>query len=204
MIALTCTNCKKLLQIDDAFAGGVCRCMFCGTIQTVPSSRGRSASPNSAANAPKSAAPAKTLFQSSTHAPHAPHGGHIPPTATSGSGLDELAQIVASSGLAGTGLRCGHLRKAPPPAPPKSNAKLYIIAGSSILGVLIISVFLWLIFSKPDHPAGPAVPDTSGTAGPTDARRATDAASPNYMGLSLTGPSVIYLLDRGSGTLETF
>src|SRR6266480_2507538 len=149
MISLTCTNCKKLLQIDDAFAGGVCRCMFCGTIQTVPSSKGRAASPTSAASVPKAAAPAKTLFQSSTHAPHT---GHHPPTATSGSGLDELAQIVASSGLAGTGLRSGHLRKAPPPPPSKSNLKLYVIAASSILGVLIISLVLWLIFSKSEHP----------------------------------------------------
>ena len=38
MISLTCTSCKKVLQIDDAFAGGVCRCQHCGTIQTVPAS----------------------------------------------------------------------------------------------------------------------------------------------------------------------
>ena len=36
MIQINCTNCKALLQIDDAFAGGVCRCRHCGTIQTVP------------------------------------------------------------------------------------------------------------------------------------------------------------------------
>src|SRR5438477_631435 len=37
MISITCTNCKTLLTIDEAFAGGVCRCRHCGTIQTVPS-----------------------------------------------------------------------------------------------------------------------------------------------------------------------
>ena len=36
MIQINCTNCKALLLIDDAFAGGVCRCRHCGTIQTVP------------------------------------------------------------------------------------------------------------------------------------------------------------------------
>ena len=36
MISLPCTSCKKVLEIDDAFAGGVCRCQHCGTIQTVP------------------------------------------------------------------------------------------------------------------------------------------------------------------------
>ena len=38
MISLACTSCKQVLQIDDAFAGGVCRCQHCGTIQTVPAS----------------------------------------------------------------------------------------------------------------------------------------------------------------------
>lgn len=36
MIQLECSNCKAVLAIDDAFAGGVCRCQHCGTIQTVP------------------------------------------------------------------------------------------------------------------------------------------------------------------------
>ena len=45
MISLTCTSCKKVLQIDDAFAGGVCRCQYCGTIQTVPASLKRANRP---------------------------------------------------------------------------------------------------------------------------------------------------------------
>ncbi len=36
MISLPCTHCQKVLTIDEAFAGGVCRCQYCGTIQTVP------------------------------------------------------------------------------------------------------------------------------------------------------------------------
>ena len=39
MISITCTNCQTTLSIDDAFAGGVCRCQHCGTIQTVPSKK---------------------------------------------------------------------------------------------------------------------------------------------------------------------
>jgi hypothetical protein len=37
MIELTCTKCQTVLTLDDAFAGGVCRCKQCGAIQTVPS-----------------------------------------------------------------------------------------------------------------------------------------------------------------------
>lgn len=36
MIRILCASCKNVLTVDDAFAGGVCRCQFCGTIQTVP------------------------------------------------------------------------------------------------------------------------------------------------------------------------
>ena len=36
MIRLTCTSCREVMEIDDAFASGVCRCRGCGTIQTVP------------------------------------------------------------------------------------------------------------------------------------------------------------------------
>lgn len=36
MIRLSCSRCRHMLEIDAAFAGGVCRCQFCGTIQSVP------------------------------------------------------------------------------------------------------------------------------------------------------------------------
>ena len=82
MISLTCTKCNAELSIDDAFAGGVCRCQHCGTIQTVPK-RLRPGNPASP----------KAVFEkkpgSSKKQP--------PPDVGISSGLDELAQIVASS-----------------------------------------------------------------------------------------------------------
>ena len=57
MISLTCTSCKKVLEIDDAFAGGVCRCQHCGTIQTVPSALKKVIRPGSPG------VTAKTLYQ---------------------------------------------------------------------------------------------------------------------------------------------
>jgi hypothetical protein len=52
MIRLTCTHCQKVLSVDEAFAGGVCRCRHCGTIQTVPKGGGEAAPP-----------PAKALYR---------------------------------------------------------------------------------------------------------------------------------------------
>src|SRR2546425_1260902 len=65
MISLTCTSCKKVLEIDDAFAGGVCRCRHCGTIQTVPSTLKRGARPG----APVMPVTAKTLYQKKPGSP---------------------------------------------------------------------------------------------------------------------------------------
>jgi len=36
MIRLTCPGCDRRLEIDDGFAGGICRCYDCGTLMTVP------------------------------------------------------------------------------------------------------------------------------------------------------------------------
>lgn len=36
MISLACSTCSTTLNVDDGFAGGVCRCSKCGTVQTVP------------------------------------------------------------------------------------------------------------------------------------------------------------------------
>src|SRR5436309_1178295 len=116
MISLTCTNCREVLTIDDAFAGGVCRCQHCGTIQTVPSRLRGGATPK-----PTKVDPAtKTLYRRSGTAD----------SKNPGTGLDELAEVVASSGLlgSGSGLSSARLRGAAPASssstspPPRSLA----------------------------------------------------------------------------------
>jgi Tfp pilus assembly protein FimV len=86
MIRLNCTNCKAQLSIDDAFAGGVCRCQYCGTIQTVPKHL------KSAADSSGSVA-----LKTGTKPSKKSHGD---PNVSSG--LDALANAVAGSGLAAT------------------------------------------------------------------------------------------------------
>src|SRR5688572_7801345 len=108
MIRLTCTNCKSLLEMDDAFAGGACRCQHCGTIQTVPSHLKNQPAAEASHISPDvsvAARPSKTLYQKP------PAGQRI------GSGLDDLADIVASSGLSAGRLRT-ELATATTAAPP--------------------------------------------------------------------------------------
>jgi hypothetical protein len=99
MISLTCTSCKRSLEIDDAFAGGVCRCQYCGTIQTVPASLkqgGRPATPVG-----RSPGTQKTLYekQSAATARGATSTGvppEMPPTLAATPRASRAAQPVAA------------------------------------------------------------------------------------------------------------
>jgi hypothetical protein len=70
MIRIGCTYCKAVLTVDDAFAGGVCRCQHCGTIQVVPAYlKNSAAAPVSSAAAPVAAPAAATAPAVSTLPP---------------------------------------------------------------------------------------------------------------------------------------
>ena len=133
MISLACTSCKQVLQIDEAFAGGVCRCQHCGTIQTVPASLKRGV---------RSVAPtpgiAKTLYQKKPRPPGEAN--------RSGSGLEALAEGVgASSGLARSALRSrAAVPTAPPPPRPRRLLLLLIGAGVVIALLLVIIAIMAL------------------------------------------------------------
>jgi hypothetical protein len=214
MIQLSCTSCKQLLTIDDAFAGGVCRCQHCGTIQTVPANLKNGKGAKSAA-VPR---PAKTLFQTRTGTS----------TAT-GSSLDELADIVASSGLAGSGLSAttgrqpsaraaGERAAAKEPvavAPPRSNVLLkLIIVGGIVVAALLAAVVYLLITRNPGAggvaaPVSPQqAPQSTAAPGspppPESPAGSPAAASPNFCGIPITENRVVLLIDNGSGTHDPF
>jgi hypothetical protein len=126
VISLTCTSCQKVLEIDDAFAGGVCRCQYCGTIQTVPSRKAGAATAT------------KTLYQKKPRLPGQP-----------GTGLEDLAEaIVGSSGLARGALKTNRA-PAPniPPPPPKKNL-LPLFVGISALLLIVVGVLLVMLLHR--------------------------------------------------------
>ena len=77
MISLTCTSCKRGLEIDDAFAGGVCRCQYCGTIQTVPAGLKQGGRPSTPIG--KSPTVQKTLYQKQSAATRSATGTGVEP-----------------------------------------------------------------------------------------------------------------------------
>jgi hypothetical protein len=192
--------------MDDAFAGGVCRCKHCGTIQTVPSARG--------AVVPK---PAKPLYQSRSR---------NETSGPTGSGLEQLGEVISSSGL-----QSGRLHRSPSRVADHSatgvaldgdHGRIIMWVGAAVLG-LLIGVGAWLVVNvtygtTPADPAEPGVINpapagvtTSAPPAPTTVAPGRDTAppapattGPAFLGVPLTEEPVIFLLDRSKSSAETF
>jgi hypothetical protein len=177
MITLTCTQCHATLEMDEAFAGGACRCQHCGTIQTVPTHLKRKAMSGGAANT-------KTLHV---------HPTRPEPIAAPSSGLDELADIVASSGLTSRRLRHAPNRatvEAQVETKKKSLMMPLVIGG--VVVALLAGVGIWWATRGGTAASGPAKP------------QAAVVREPAFCGVKLDVPSVVYVIDRGDSTREHF
>ncbi len=191
MITITCTNCRASLTMDEAFAGGVCRCQHCGTIQTVPKSARDGGEASGLMGHAEGTS--KTLWRQKSTT-----------EATPGTGLDDLADVVASSGLAGSGLQSKRLRHSAPPTEEKKKKSGVLIGGIAGGVVALILLLVWLFAG-----GGTSTPaDGTGTAGPGQTggtQTPTAPAGPNFAGVKLDAAStVIFVLDRGSGTKNVF
>jgi hypothetical protein len=234
MISVICTQCRAQLEMDDAFAGGVCRCQYCGTIQTVPSLSKikRQSAPTAAPALTPAAAPAS---------PH-PQANDSPTGPTSG--LDALAEAVASSSGLGRGsLRSG--ASGPPAGPqgeytdsagagagaaappvdyarpsqqkrPVSMVVIGAVIGASLL-VALGGVFYSTRRTVSTGPAGGSgvpVPGPGGSGGNPvvpapgdggDGERVVIPTTAHFCGIDLKEePSVVYVLDRGTATADMF
>ena len=130
MISLTCTSCKKTLEIDDAFAGGVCRCQFCGTIQTVPASLKKGARPGTPGATPGKP---KTLYQKMT----APKSPPPPPLPAATAAKSDTPTTDASKAT----------RAAQPTAPPSTqDRKRTWMIGIAIgaAAAVLIGIIAWI------------------------------------------------------------
>lgn len=212
MIQINCTHCQALLQIDDAFAGGVCRCKHCGTIQTVPKHLKNSANGNPAADDEAEAAvgsSSKSLYQRK--------GGAAIDTG-SGTGLDDLAGIVASSGLSSSRLQKGASATRPAAAKPKPNDNKTLILLSVAGGVIALLLGVIIVMAVHDKSA-PTAADNGATAqndntqttgggnstkivgGGNNDVTPPKARVPSFLGQPLTEQSIVYLLDHGQASL---
>jgi hypothetical protein len=200
LIRIACTNCKTILLIDDAFAGGVCRCQHCGTIQTVPA---KARAGNGVASG-QAMGGSKSVFAQAPR-PESPMGA-----VGSGTGLDELASIVASSGLAGSGLSSRRLSRPAavlPPPPPRRRVSPLLLGGAAagLLILILLGVIAYLAMRPtPASPNAGNTLQTNVSGSPELSPSPPGIKQPNFCGTVLEGSSVVYVLDRGSGSKEIF
>src|SRR5688500_2857689 len=199
MISLTCTACQSKLSIDDAFAGGVCRCQHCGTIQTVPGKQRGGPGATRVGGRPQ-----KALYQQRARTEQGP-----------GTGLDELADAVAtSSGLSNrlTPSATVPPQRAEQPEPPKSPLAqprvLIGVGGGVILLLLVVIVWMATRDGSPPAPAGAnanvSAPVTLSTVDDGGSALPAPAGGPTFCGVKPDAPTVIYLLARRSATQSSF
>jgi hypothetical protein len=166
--------------MDDAFAGGACRCQHCGTIQTVPIKLKGSSKPSSASG--------KALYRNKAR------------DASAGTGLDDLADAVLSSGLSSSRLRRRTSRQ---------NFML-VFFGALTMVILVSAIVIYFAWRAPAQRQANSAPaaDSSSAAGASGAGENPTATAqpqaPNFCGVPLDGQTVIYVLDRGDSTRDVF
>ncbi|MEM1011013.1 MAG: hypothetical protein AAGI46_02190 [Planctomycetota bacterium] len=183
MIRLRCGNCSEILEVDDAFAGGVCRCKFCGTIQTVPTNAAELELAEGS-TAQGSAGKAKPLYRREEQTDNT-------------SGLDELADVVASSSGLSSGLNRAASRNKRPSrrgtsvsvqvpaakATKSSDSRLRIaIAAAALLAIVVVVLVITLL-------------------GGEDERLADETTGLSGIDLS---DSVSFVVDTGTASERTF
>jgi hypothetical protein len=193
MISISCTSCKTLLTIDEAFAGGVCRCQHCGTIQTVPAgAKGHDSGMTGGSISGQSLGGSKANV----------------PRQSTGTGLDDLADIVASSGLAGSGLSSRRLSRGAATgtateAPVARKKPVIAIAAGAGVAVLGFVLFLALRGGDSGNNAGNSA--TAALSANDDGTSvAENVRGPSFAGAAIEGNTVIYVLDHGSGSIDVF
>jgi hypothetical protein len=174
MIRISCTNCKTVLSIDDAFAGGVCRCQHCGTIQTVPSAARQAAQ---AVAAGQSIGGSKSLYQNN---------------AAAGTGLDDLVGAVVSSGLSSQ-----RLTKKSGSKLGRPNMMALVVAATVIVALLLVII---VILVSRNSGASTVPANSPANSGFSVAPIASNV--PNFCGVELKGDTIIYLLDCGGATKD--
>lgn len=104
VIELECPHCGDALELDAAFAGGVCRCSTCGTLMTVPADPSRdraetltrSERPDSPGGRPGSPGGRPDVPGGPVTRPDVPGGRRDTPVAVEDSSADDLAALAGA------------------------------------------------------------------------------------------------------------
>ena len=213
-IIVQCNHCQNILELDDGFRGGVCRCSQCGALLQVPKGQasegpqGRPATPGGAKRPERP--PMDTGLSRGQFDPRSGSQAGRPAVGeASGSGAFARSPLQTTSVASPTTTRSG-----PPTTRQqivsirKTNALLY--AGVTLLIVVVVTVIVVLVMAVLNNVNEKPIPTTAG--GGTAVRGtergtgggSTVAAGPQFMGIPLVGKRIVISIDAGSSAQDSF
>ena len=197
-LKIRCTGCEKKISIDEAFAGGVCRCPYCSQLVVVPApGRGdwveRPDEPGGRPEAPS------TLPQAGRGGPA---GGR--PDVPAGARPESPVSLAPAKPLVGpaAGAAPAQAEQVPLASPVRLQGVLSIILIIGFLAMLaVVAVVLYMAWGRASQPGpAPASGPASAAANPLVAVKADQ---PTVADIPIAAP-VIYCLDGGTSMRDAF
>ena len=223
-IMVQCHKCSTVLELDDGFRGGVCRCSSCGTLLQVPIEAGPTAS------APRRASP--DAITTSTSRPAAPDRESLAAGSGIGSGMRRPAAPPTGSGaFAGSGglshqPSVGNLAAAPgapttkvsrPAAPAAQRAPsvqqkprrlgldplvFWSLVAVAVLFLVAVGLVIWQIMGQQYRRRATSANEPSSVSHSKNGSRTP--TGPLFLGIPLTGDKIIFSLDGSTANINSF
>ena len=223
-IMVQCHKCSTVLELDDGFRGGVCRCSRCGTLLQVPIEAGHVAS------ASRRASP--EAGPSSTGRPAAPDSDSIATGSGIGSGMRRpAAPPVGSGAFAGSGAfsrppsaqaRAGgesrspatHAARATTPVSRAASVPhkqrwlgldplvFWSLVAVALLFLVAVGLVIWQIMGQESRRSATSTYTSSSAHHSGNGTHAP--SGPLFLGIPLTGDKIIFSLDGSSANINSF
>lgn len=224
-IIVECHKCSTVLELDDGFRGGVCRCGRCGALLQVPLEAG------TAASVSRRASP-DTLPQSASR-PDAPTHDSGAIGSGIGSGIRRPAAPPAGSGAfagsgglsrqpsvkerAGSATRAHQTEMSPPRAPASQRAPstkpkkrllgldplvFWSLMAVGLLFLVAVGLILWQILGQRSRIRTASRHGQSYISHSLDGGQKT--TGPQFLGIPLTGDKIVFSLDGSSANTNSF
>jgi Na+-transporting methylmalonyl-CoA/oxaloacetate decarboxylase gamma subunit len=180
-LKIRCQECSKKISIDEAFAGGVCRCPYCKALTMVPGGETAASAGDRALRPDRPDRPDRPMTPGGAPAARPPAPGAPARAAAPAHGVP-LARPVMIQGV------------------------VTIVFMGMFIVMLVLAVFLYVYLSKqqqqqpPAHPYGAppvGVATTGASAVPVS------AADKGMLDMALTAP-VVFVVDDGGGMIDAY
>ncbi len=222
-IMVQCHKCSKVLELDDGFRGGVCRCSSCGTLLQVPieagpaASTSRRASPDATSTSRPAAPDRDTIglgsgIGSGMRRPAAPPAGS---GAFAGSG--GLSRQPASAPPVGSGFTARATEVPRPAAPVPQRAQpvqrkarwlgldplvFWSLLAVAMLFLIAVGLVIWQIMGQQQRRR--STPSYAPTSVRPSGQGRPASTGPQFLGIPLTGGKIVFSLDGSSANINSF